>query len=88
LAGCRPLFQKKQKGKKKKKEEEMDHSFFSFRLKLAFIGLHHRLSLPAARQSLVSSGNIRQSSPPTSVFHLDFEGGLFILNIILLIYIS
>jgi len=44
--------------KEEEEEEEVDHSFFSFRLKSAFASLHHWLS-PATGQPLVFSGSIR-----------------------------
>jgi hypothetical protein len=48
---------RKKKRKEEEEEEVVNHSFFSFKLKPVFISLHHWLSL-AARQPLVSSGNI------------------------------
>jgi len=67
-----------------KKKKKWIIPFFSFRFKSGFVNLHHRLSL-AARQPLVSFGNIRQFSPPASVlyfqtqayriFHIEFEEG-------------
>jgi len=97
-----PFPKKGKKTKTKRKEEEVDHSFFNFRLKSAFVSLHHWLS-PAARKPFVSSGSVRQSSPQASVFYFqtklpelftlslradDRIYSKYIMNIILLIYIS
>jgi len=66
MACSQPLFKKikikikkiEKKRKEKEEEEEVDHSFFSFTLKSAFVSLHHRLP-PATRQPLVFSDSIR-----------------------------
>jgi len=76
MARSRPLFSfwpvVSPFSKKDKRKKEVDNSFFSFRLKSAFVSLYYRLSL-AARQPLVSSSSIRQSLPPVFVFYFQIQ---------------